>query len=184
MKLLYFDGRGVIELARIMMKVGGIPFEDHRFSIKIKDGGGFETPEFAAAKAAGDLAANMDRAPLLIVGNTKIGQSKAIERYVAHKCGLMGSNGEEAALIDCIAEHVRDIKEKWGKIRSIGGMGPSPEKDVAMKKWFEEGEFKEWLTKLEKSLPPQETDDSTFAVGSALSYADMNIWYVVSCGVS
>jgi hypothetical protein len=48
-----------------------------------------------------------------------------------------------------------DIKEKWGKIRSIGGMTPSPEKEAATKKWFEEGEFKEWLIKLENSLPEQ-----------------------------
>lgn len=48
-----------------------------------------------------------------------------------------------------------DIKEKWGKIRSIGGMSPSPEKDAATRKWFEEGEFKDWLVKLEKSLPEQ-----------------------------
>ncbi len=174
MKLLYFDAKGVVELSRVMLKVGNIPFEDVRFSIKVKDGGGFETPDFTAAKAAGELSANMDRAPLLVVGETKIGQSKAIERYVAAKCGMMGCSSEEAAVIDCCAEHVRDIKDKWGKIRAIGGMGPSPEKDVAMKKWFEEGEFKEWLTKLEKSLPPAQ--DESFAVGSSLSYADMNIW--------
>lgn len=32
-------------------------------------------------------------------------------------------------------------------------MLPSPEKDAATKKWFEEGEFEEWLVKLENSLP-------------------------------
>ena len=48
-----------------------------------------------------------------------------------------------------------DIKEKWGKIRSIGGMSPSKEKDAATNKWFEEGEFKDWLVKLEESLPQQ-----------------------------
>lgn len=48
-----------------------------------------------------------------------------------------------------------DIKEKWGKIRSIGGMSPSKEKDAATSKWFEEGEFKDWLVKLENSLPKQ-----------------------------
>ena len=48
-----------------------------------------------------------------------------------------------------------DIKEKWGKIRSIGGMSPSKEKDAATNKWFEEGEFKDWLVKLENSLPQQ-----------------------------
>jgi hypothetical protein len=50
---------------------------------------------------------------------------------------------------------ISDIKEKWGKIRSIGGMSPSKEKDAATSKWFEEGEFKDWLVKLENSLPKQ-----------------------------
>ena len=48
-----------------------------------------------------------------------------------------------------------DIKEKWGKIRAIGGMAPSAEKEAATKKWFEEGEFKNWLVKLESSLPEE-----------------------------
>ena len=181
MKLVYFDAKGVVELARVMLKVGNVAFEDVRYAIISKEGGGgFDTPEFTIAKANGELAINMDRAPMLVVGDTKIGQSKTIERYVANKCGLMGSNSEEAAVIDCIAENIRDIKEKWSKIRSIGGMGPNAEKDLAMKKWFEEGEFKEWLSKLEKSLPPPKVD--TFAVGSSLSYADMTIWYVHARG--
>ena len=37
----------------------------------------------------------------------------------------------------------------------MGGMAPNPEKDAATKKWFEEGEFKDWLMKLEGSLPEQ-----------------------------
>ena len=56
---------------------------------------------------------------------------------------------------------IADIKEKWGKIRSIAGMKPSAEKDLATKKWFEEGEFKEWLVKLENSLPPEVPFDIT-----------------------
>lgn len=54
-----------------------------------------------------------------------------------------------------INSSLSDIKEKWGKIRAIGGMAPSVEKEAATKKWFEEGEFKEWLVKLENSLPEE-----------------------------
>jgi hypothetical protein len=96
----------------------------------------------------------MNRAPILMVGDLNIGQSKAIERYVAKRCSMMGSGDEEYAVIDCISEHTRDIREKWGKIRSTGGMAPSTLKDEATKKWFDV-ELKDWLVKLEKSLPEQ-----------------------------
>lgn len=49
----------------------------------------------------------MNRAPILIVGDLKIGQSKAIERYVAKRCNMMGNGDEEYAVIDCISEHTR-----------------------------------------------------------------------------
>jgi hypothetical protein len=96
-KLVYFDAKGVVEMTRIMFKISGVDFEDSRFSIKVKEGGGFETPEFAVAKETGVLQANMDRAPVLLVGDVSIGQSKAIERYVAKTCNMMG-NGDEVPL--------------------------------------------------------------------------------------
>ena len=94
MRLVYFDAKGVVEMTRIMLKIGKVDFEDSRFSIKVKEGGGFETPEFSTAKVTGDLKANMDRAPVLQVGEMSIGQSKAIERYVAKRCNMMGANEE------------------------------------------------------------------------------------------
>lgn len=132
LKLVYFDAKGAAELSRVILKVAGIDFEDFRYSIKVKEGGGFETPEFTIAKTDGSLATNMDRAPLLIVDGTPIGQSRAIERYVAKIGNMMGSSDVEAAQIDCIVENVKDIKEKWGKIRMTGGMGSNPEKEAAM----------------------------------------------------
>jgi len=118
---------------------------------------------------------------LITESGTRIGQSKAIERYLAKRYGLVGASSEEEAIIDCIAENVRDIKDKWSKIRAIGGMmnKQSDEKDAAMKKWFEEGELAEWLKKLELSLPNANTNKSAtsgYAVGNKLSYADLCIW--------
>ena len=169
MKLVYFNARGVVENARIMMKIGGIAFEDQRLSLKPKEGGGFETPEFAAMKTSGECVVNMDRVPLLIVDGVAIGQSKSIERFVAKKANMLGSSEVEAAQIDCITEHIRDIKDKYNKIKAL----PAAEKEEGLKKWFAT-ELGEWLVKLEKSFPAGHS--SGYSVGSATSYADIAIW--------
>lgn len=179
LRLYYFDAKGVIETARVMLKVGGVPFEDIRFSMKPKEGGGYETPEFDAAKSSGLLTSNLDRVPILVLdGGIEIGQSKAIERYVARLCKMCGDSDEEAAQIDNLTVNVRDIEDKWQKIRTVGGMAPNDEKAAAIKKWYEEGELKEWLLKLELSLPKQAACDH-FAVGSRLSHADFSIWHLL-----
>ena len=49
----------------------------------------------------------------------KVGQSKAIERYLARELGLMGSNALEAAQVDQLGETVRDIKDAYQKARNI-----------------------------------------------------------------
>ena len=51
--------------------------------------------------------------PVLHVGDKQIGQSKAIERYIAKLTNMMGTNDIEAAQIDCVTEHIRDIKGTW-----------------------------------------------------------------------
>ena len=76
-------------------------FHFDSYGITIKDGGGFETKDFNQAKLAGEFPMNMGRVPLLEIDNGKfsIGQSKTIERYIAAKCQLMGTNAEEAGMI-------------------------------------------------------------------------------------
>ena len=175
--LRYFDARGAAEVSRVLLKISNVDFEDFRFPIRVKEGGGFETPEFNDAKKEGEFRINMDRVPILeIDGKMSIGQSRSIERYVANICNLMGDNEEEKALIDCITENVRDIKDRWGKIRSTGGFGPNEEKDKLIEKWFKGGEFAEWLQKLEKSLPE---NDAWYSVGNRLSYADVAVWHLL-----
>lgn len=44
---------------------------------------------------------------LYIDGQPKVGQSKAIERFLAKQFGLFGANDVEGAQIDMIGEHVR-----------------------------------------------------------------------------
>ena len=105
--LKYFDARGAAETSRVLLAIGGIKYEDHRYAI----GPGFEAPEFKADKESGALALNLGRAPLLLTDEGAIGQSKSIERYVANQAGLMGTTPFEAATIDMVAEHVRDVRD-------------------------------------------------------------------------
>ena len=118
-KLVYFDAKGVVEMTRIMLKVSGLEFEDVRFSIKVKEGGGFETPEFASVKESGELKANMDRAPVLMVGDVSIGQSKAIERYIAKTCNFMGEGDEVRHMIFVEAFQLVDNSDLFYSSRNL-----------------------------------------------------------------
>lgn len=152
-----------------MLKIAGLPFEDYRMALVPKEGGGFETPEFTAMKGTSECAPNMGRVPILHVDGAAIGQSKSIERFVAKRCHMMGATEIEAAQIDCITEHVRDIKDKYQKVKSL----PAADKEAGLKKWFAT-DLGDHLVLLEKSLPATRTDGH--AVGSAVSYADVAIW--------
>ena len=52
---------------------------------------------FAAIRDSGtsDLAKNMNRAPVLNHNGAVVGQSKAINRYLAKQLGFMGSSADE-----------------------------------------------------------------------------------------
>ena len=123
--LKYFDARGAAETTRVLLAIGGIAYTDHRYAI----GPGFEAPEFKADKESGALARNLGRAPLLLTDEGAIGQSKAMERYVAGQAGLMGKTPFEAACIDMVAEHVRDVRDaqarKGFSRMARGNVGPA-----------------------------------------------------------
>ena len=61
LKLVYFNAKGVVEVARCMLAMNNIAYEDHRFPITFSPDGKFLVPEFDAAKERGDLLANMNR---------------------------------------------------------------------------------------------------------------------------
>jgi glutathione S-transferase len=171
-KLTYFDIRGLAETCRWLFKIKGEPFEDNRLSLTFGTPGDFSTisrPEFDAAKAAGELDAALGKVPILEVDGVKIGQSKAVERFVARELGFMGSSPVEAAQIDMLCEHVIDFKNAYQKVR---GITDAAEKEAGMKKWFDET-LPEHVAAAEKSLPPSA---GPFLVGSKVSLADI-VWY-------
>jgi len=159
-------------VARFIFAVAKQEYEDVRFSFKMGTPGDFSTvvrPEFDAAKASGELDASLGKVPYVEVDGVKIGQSKAIERFLSAQFGLMGSSGVEAGQIDQLCETVRDFKDAYQKVR---GMQDGDEKKAALAKWFAE-DLPNHLKVAEKSIP---AGPGPFLVGSKVSYADLT-WY-------
>ncbi|CAE7243684.1 GST [Symbiodinium natans] len=170
-KLVYFDARGVAETCRCLFAAAQQPYEDIRLSLTFGKPGDFSTisrPEFDEMKSKGELDISLGKVPLLEVDGKKIGQSKAIERYLAADFGMMGGSSVEAAQIDQLGETIRDLKDAYQKAKGV----KEEEKAAAMEKWFKE-ELPEWVRKAEKSLPP---GTGPFLVGGKLSLADIQ-WY-------
>jgi len=174
MKLVYFNVRGVVEVSRYMLHMAGAEYEDRRYPF---DNSNWAKPDAYAAKMEGKHDIDMDRLPFgrlpfIEVDGQLLEQSKAIERFVANRFGFYGANDMEAAQIDCICEHVRDIKDAYQKVR---GIQDDWEKKASMEKWFGT-DLPEWLEKLEKSLKMTSTTPGV-AVGSKVSMADITIYY-------
>ena len=153
--LRYFDARGAAEVARVLLALSGTEYTDHRYTIERTEGGGFATPEFATDKESGALVANLNRAPLLLVDGMPVGQSHSIERYLAARGGMMGATPEEAAVIDSVAEHVRDIKDAQGK-KGFGMFSrdkSEEEKEKAKAEWYG-SDLPSWLARMEACVAP------------------------------
>jgi glutathione S-transferase len=95
-KLIYFDGRGLAETARMLFRAAGQKFEDSRYPIAMKDGQ-YSRPEWDADKSK----YMYEKIPVLEVDGGKhvIAQSKAIERFLARRFNLLGESDIDAAVI-------------------------------------------------------------------------------------
>jgi len=172
MKLSYFDIRGLAEVTRLLFAGSKVDYEDKRYPLAFGTPGDFSTiqrEEFDAAKAAGELAAGMGKVPILEYEGVKVGQSKAIERFVAKKVGMMGSSEIEELQIDALCCCVIDIKDAYKAAKEKG----KDDMEAAMKTWFGES-LPEWLAKVEATLPAA---PGPWLVGSKMSYADVTFYY-------
>jgi glutathione S-transferase len=95
-KLIYFGIRGRAEICRMLFKAAGQEFEDYRYPLTMKDGQ-FSRPEWDADKSK----YLYEKIPVLEIDGGKyiIAQSKAIERFLARRFNMLGSNDIEAAMI-------------------------------------------------------------------------------------
>jgi len=167
--LKYWNGRGLMEVPRQLLAIAG------------KFPGDYEDGRFSAPPEG--LTANLGRMPVLSVGEDSIGQSAAINFYVASENGLMGSSTMEAAKIIMISEHLKELMTSYRKLVAFGAE-PSEE---TLDKWFSSGatdaegpadragfetRYLTWfMNRIEATL-----GTSGFAVGTSLSLADVLIY--------
>ncbi|KAJ1457755.1 hypothetical protein M885DRAFT_514810 [Pelagophyceae sp. CCMP2097] len=172
LRVRYFDARGAAELTRVLLEYGGVEYEDERWSIDFA--AGMKSDGFLAAKAAGELAQNLGRAPVLVVGGAALGQTKAMERYVARLTGLFGAGELEAAQIDALAEHVRDVKDAQ-RIKDFSMFSKQAADDKARRRaeWFET-DLPSWLARIEAALDANAAPG--YGLGAKRSYFDFTLW--------
>ena len=168
--LKYWNGRGLMEVPRLLLAIAGkfpgTDYEDGRFGAP---------PE--------NLEANLGRMPVIIDGDASIGQSVAINYYIAAENGLLGSSNLEAAQILAICEHIKELVTAY---RGLVPYGETPS-DETISKWFTGGATDSegtadgstrstryltwWCARIEKVLA-----NSGFAVGNKISLADVMIY--------
>lgn len=168
MKLVYFNGRGLAETSRLLLALANQDYEDFRYPLEIIDWSthNMVKEEFDRDKADGKLTHSLNKVPYLEVDGHIVCQSKSIERYLARRFNMMGSNNLEAAHIDSICEVVRDIKDAYQKVRRLSG----EERTQGMNVWFSE------------TLPSRFSDlevilnNQNYSVGDTISLSDVVLY--------
>lgn len=108
LKLTYFDIHGGrAEPARLAMHIGGVAFEDHRFTF----------PEFAELRKTTPFG----QVPTLHVDGVMVTQCDAINRYVGKLAGLYPSDPYQALLCDEVMYVVEDASVKLGPTYRLTG---------------------------------------------------------------
>ena len=187
-RLMYYDGRGQIEIVRFIFALGQkLPDRDYdNVRLHIKYIGpratDYDCPEADAVKSEGRLVCNLDRVPVLeeCGGGFALGQSPAIARYVGRELGLMGRNEAEAAQVDAVVEHVRDLRHAFATFRgdnswfgeadpeqAAANTGRSSDTRVRARR-----NLRWWLRRLDCCV-----GDGGFAVGGQPSIADASLYF-------
>ena len=132
LKLTYFDfdgGRG--EPARLAMHIGGITFDDIRF-----------TPQdFQEVRKTTPLSA----VPTLHVNDVQITQSDAITRYVGKLAGLYPADEFQALLCDEIMGGLEDVNVKIGLTFGLSGDELKTAREPLVKEFLPK--YLRWLQK-------------------------------------
>ncbi len=108
LKLTYFDfSGGRAEPARLALHIGGIPFEDFRFS----------PADFAEIRKTTPL----NQVPTLHVDDVQVTQSDAITRYAGKLAGLYPDDDLQALFCDEVMGALEDVNTMIGATFGMTG---------------------------------------------------------------
>lgn len=182
--LKYWAGRGLMEVPRQMLAVAGkFPPEDYN-DVRLTT----EEPQEGDGRSSysehkDTLKKNLGRVPTLTHNGETIGQSAAINYYVATECGLMGSTTMEGAQILAICEHLKELMLSFRKLIPYGS---TPTKEQ-LDNWFNkgaddiegaakgEGRSQRWLKWFTGRIESIVGADG-YAVGDKITLADVAIY--------
>jgi len=162
-KLIYFDGRGLAEVSRLLLAYSGIEYEDYRFKQVLDASGNPDRSEFLNLKPTLPFG----QVPVLVVDGEMIPQSRVIERYIARKAHLLGSSDIETTRLEAISESLRDMRDGFMKVRE----------DEAKKAEYISNTLPPALAALTKYV--SKSGSPGFSVGNHLSYADFLVYYTL-----
>jgi len=153
-ELVYFDGRGLAEIDRIVMTAAGLTYNEIDLTSREQFLALF--PELLFLQV-----------PLLRIDGLKIVQSGSIARYIAGKANLLGTNDKEHLLVDQLYEGAREC------YMPMAGIG-----------FYNDAEIMPRCTKnLDKYLPifdkVASDNGSGYLVGSSLTLADLAVFEVL-----
>jgi len=161
LKLLYFNGRGRAERARLLLADIGAAYEDSRF----------EEKDWSALK----LKQPFNQVPTLTINDkTVLAQSSAIERYIARLGKLMGRDVMDEARIDMIGEGLLDCRRSFYEGFFTKD---EAEKKTKVDAYFNTS-FPQMIGQLNALLESNNGGNGWF-VGSDFSYADLNAYATI-----
>ncbi|OWF40795.1 hematopoietic prostaglandin D synthase-like [Mizuhopecten yessoensis] len=151
-KLHYFDLKGRAEMARLLFAYAKVKYEDVRIDRA-------KWPELKESAPGGTV-------PYLEVDGQGFGQSMALNRYLARKFGLMGSDEISGLAID---EFVEDVVECRSAMIAVFF-----EKDEARKATMGKKLKEETLPNFMKKCEAKLTKNGTgWVIGKSLTFADI-----------
>eukprot|EP01104_Vermistella_antarctica_P005964 TRINITY_DN16703_c1_g1_i1.p1 TRINITY_DN16703_c1_g1~~TRINITY_DN16703_c1_g1_i1.p1 ORF type:complete len:268 (-),score=61.65 TRINITY_DN16703_c1_g1_i1:208-969(-) len=187
LSLKYWNGRGLAEVPRLMLAIDGKFPGDGYTDVRVTTDdiatygeGADKVTSYNDVKDSLDI--NLGRLPVLQIGDVTIGQSAAINFYVAQHTNLLGSSPVETGLIISVVETVKELNTAW---RDVLPYGSEPTEEYVAK-WFDtpagdvagpavganraNRQLRWYAGRLEGIV-------GDYAVGSSLSLADVLIYY-------
>ncbi|VDK17700.1 unnamed protein product, partial [Anisakis simplex] len=172
-KLTYFNARFRAECARLIFAQAGVPYEDNRISHeeweKIKPSAIFCLPSIKNERIEVRSSTPFGHLPLLEFDGNQLGESYAINRYLARTFGLAGNSSLEEAYIDSIASSFKDFFEST--IKAVRALARKENVNASTMETIDKarGQF---MPPLQKFL---DKAGSGYVVGKSLSWADLLI---------
>ena len=155
LKLNYFDFHGGrAEPVRLALHLGGVAFEDNRFTF----------PEFAAFRTTTPFG----QVPTLHVDGVQVTQSDAILRYAGKLAGLYPSDPLQALLCDEVAYVVEEASVRIGPTFRMSG-----EEQKAARLALVNGSMPVYLAWLQAQL---EAHGGEFFADNRLTVADLKVF--------